>query len=156
MVQPQGYEVRGQRGKQLYCRLLKSIYGLKQSGRNWYRTLIAHLKQLDFKPCINDSCLFVKTIAGTNYFVAMWVDDLIYFSADPSFAATFKEQMQRVFTVSDCSELNWFLGMKIRCSAGVIEVSQQQYIESLLQRHGLEQCKSVSTPLARREDYADY
>jgi len=35
MDQPQGFEKRGMKGEKLHCFLLKSLYGLKQAGRNW-------------------------------------------------------------------------------------------------------------------------
>ena len=37
--QPEGYEVMDNDGNVLYCRLKKSLYGLKQSGRLWNNTI---------------------------------------------------------------------------------------------------------------------
>jgi hypothetical protein len=34
MRQPPGFQVKGNKGQDLYCRLRRSIYGLKQAGRN--------------------------------------------------------------------------------------------------------------------------
>ena len=41
MKQPRGFEVCDSSGKPMVCKLVKSIYGLKQSGRNWSATLLA-------------------------------------------------------------------------------------------------------------------
>ena len=34
LEQPEGFEAKTENGEQLFCRLNKSLYGLKQSGRN--------------------------------------------------------------------------------------------------------------------------
>ena len=46
--QPSGYEERNESGIPLTCHLLKSLYGLKQSGRNWHTTLTSFLKSQCF------------------------------------------------------------------------------------------------------------
>ena len=47
MDQPRGYEQNGGDGK-VVCRLNKSIYGLKQSGRNWNVMLKQYLLDNNF------------------------------------------------------------------------------------------------------------
>ena len=39
MEQPSGFEVMVESGEKLVCKLKKSIYGLKQSGRCWWKNL---------------------------------------------------------------------------------------------------------------------
>ena len=46
--QPEGFEVKNNEGNQVYCKLRKSLYGLKQSGRNWFSTLTTFLERIWF------------------------------------------------------------------------------------------------------------
>lgn len=145
--QPQGFEQEGPGGEPLYCLLRKSLYGLKQSGRNWYKLLRSHLLELGFKSCDHDQCLFIK---DQRYFLAVYVDDIIYFSPDSGFRQEFNSAMGARFKVGADSELHWFLGMRVYCHAGRITVNHEKYIDAVLLRFGMDQCKSTSTPLAEK------
>jgi hypothetical protein len=46
--------------KRPVVRIMKSIYGLKQAGRNWHLTLTDRLKQRGFKTHPACQCLYVK------------------------------------------------------------------------------------------------
>ena len=39
MQQPEGFRKFDKQGNPLICKLRKSLYGLKQCGRNWYLTI---------------------------------------------------------------------------------------------------------------------
>jgi hypothetical protein len=56
MEQPDGYKV----GKDLVCKLNKSLYGLKQSPRAWYSTPHAKLERMGFRALNSEPCVYVK------------------------------------------------------------------------------------------------
>ena len=60
MQQPEGFEKFDNQGNPLICKLKNSLYGLKQSGRNWYLKIKNFLSQLGFTPAVQDECLFIK------------------------------------------------------------------------------------------------
>jgi len=144
--QPRGFEKYDEFGNLLVCKLLKSLYGLKQSGRNWYTTLKKHLVQEGFVPCTVDPCLFVRERNGNKEFVAIWVDDIVYCSVNEDFHDEFEKLMLKEFKISDCSELTWFLGMKILQSESSVAISQEGYIEKLLDNFGMTDCKPSFVP----------
>ena len=99
--QPKGFEIRNGNGNLKVCNLLKSIYGLKQSGRNWHLALKSHLETLDLRSSINDPALFFSVNSRRQCLVAAWVDDIVYTSNDPEFVSTFERHITKRFTVSD-------------------------------------------------------
>lgn len=54
MEQPPGYNDNSGR----VCKLNKSIYGLKQAGRNWNKKLDATLKNYGLKSSMHDQCIY--------------------------------------------------------------------------------------------------
>ena len=78
MQQPEGFEKFDKQGNPLTSKLRKSLYGLKQSGRNWYLTIKNFLSRLVFTASIQDECLFIKksenAIEGLVY---LWVDVMV-------------------------------------------------------------------------------
>ena len=78
MQQHEGLENIDKQGNLLIFKLRKSLCGLKQSGRNWYLTIITFLTQLCFTAAIRDECLFKnKGENGIEREVCLWVDDMV-------------------------------------------------------------------------------
>jgi Reverse transcriptase (RNA-dependent DNA polymerase) len=61
----------------LVCKLIKLIYGLKQSLRIWYEKLISYLFFCDFKINNVDHSLFVKVNYTHATSILVYDDDLI-------------------------------------------------------------------------------
>ena len=65
--QPEGSEFLDENGKTFVCKLKKSLYGLKQSGRNCFLTLKVFLIKLSFFNSSHDECLFIKKQDGKKF-----------------------------------------------------------------------------------------
>ena len=148
LQQPEGFEQKDSGGNQLVCKLNKSIYGLKQSGRNWYYTLQMFLKSIDFTASKSDPCLFMRISKDVLEYVCIWVDDIIYACNDANKFISFEQQISSQFKISETAKLYWFLGMKFNFCGDGLEISQEAYIDKLLSKFGLIECKPVSTPAA--------
>ena len=46
--------------------------------------------------------------------------------------------------------------MKFEFSDGIIEISQEKFIDNLLIKFGMSDCKSVSTPLAEKQKFTKF
>ena len=84
--QPLGYEVKGENDDILVFKLQKSLYGLKQSGRNWNDTLNTHLCDLGFNQSENDPCIYIKKSVFHDSFVYILtnVDDILVLACNES------------------------------------------------------------------------
>lgn len=59
------------------CRLLKSLYGLKQSPRCWNEKFNDRLLSLGFRRSLHDYCLYVRVVPGDEIYIILYVDDLL-------------------------------------------------------------------------------
>ena len=149
MKQAERFEQIDNKGKPLVCLMKKNLYGLKQSGRNWYLTFRNFLVAKGFESSVHDNCLLIeKSERQLQGAVCLRVDDIISCDFQENYSSWFESELSKHFKISDCRDLCWFLGMKIVKEENSIEINQEQYIEKLLERFGLESCKSVETPLA--------
>ncbi|GJT64186.1 retrovirus-related pol polyprotein from transposon TNT 1-94 [Tanacetum coccineum] len=136
-------------------RLRKALYGLKQAPRAWYDKLSSFLIQHGFTKGIVDPTLFTRRHGEDILLVQVYVDDIIFGSTNPDFSKRFANLMKNNFEMSMMGELKFFLGLQVHQSPRGIFISQSQYAIELLKKHGLDECVSMSTPMATERLDAD-
>jgi Reverse transcriptase (RNA-dependent DNA polymerase)/Integrase core domain/GAG-pre-integrase domain len=150
MEQPEGLEkTRNGKGKgNLVCKLRKGLYGLKQSARNWNRKLRRELEVLGFQQCQADHCIFVNQRTGI--ILAVWVDDIIILGKEMEEINEIKRDLNEKFEMKDLGELEYFLGIQLFRDRATrrIHINQTGYINTILERFGMTECKPASTPMA--------
>ncbi|CAI5482657.1 unnamed protein product [Closterium sp. Yama58-4] len=73
-------------------RLRRLVYGLRQAPREWHDTLRSTLSDLGFEPSSADPSLFVRR-GSTPFFVLVYVDDLVFATADRVALADVKSEL---------------------------------------------------------------
>lgn len=58
------------------CLLRRSLYGLKQSGVQWYNRLKYELLRLGLNPSTHDPCLFYKYNETDTLYLTVYIDDI--------------------------------------------------------------------------------
>jgi len=111
MRQPEGFVDTAYPKRVL--RLHKSLYGLKQSGREWNQKLDSTLQHIGFIQCPSEPCIYTKKIGGNLSIIVVYVDDLIISCSRKEDLVNIKLQITQEFDVVDGGELNHFLGMEI-------------------------------------------
>ena len=66
------------------AKLLKTIYGLKQSPRLWFEALARLFALLGFSQLPSEPSIFTKSYRGTYLIVAVYVNDLLIFGPQSS------------------------------------------------------------------------
>ena len=146
LQQPPGYE-QSDHDTQLTCHLNKSLYGLKQSGRNWHSTLTTYLKKEGFTANDNDPCVYTSSVEGEHVIVLFWVDDIIVASQSLNCINVTKQNLCQRFNMDDRGAIRWFLGIDFqRLDNASYTMAQERYIGELLERFGMTDCKRVNTP----------
>lgn len=155
MVLPKGMSYKGHNpGKDgcLVVRVNRSLYGFRQSGRNWNEEIDAWLRSYGLVPSKADPCVYVKGSLNSKeglLIVALYVDDLPIFASKLETLLSFKRAISRRFMIKDQGELRTMLGMEIKrdWGKGTIEISQRRYILEIAKRYGMLDCKPAHTPM---------
>ena len=148
--QPKGFQELSENGVKLVYRLKKSLYGLKQSGRNWNKVLDEYLINDGFVRNPVDHCVYRKQIGDDLMVVVVWVDDLLLASNSTNMINQFKENMKCKFRMKDLGKISYFLGIDFKQESGVIKMNQSRYIQKMLDRFGMSNCKPRSTPCEQK------
>ena len=146
--QPEGYEVTNSKEEKLVCKLKKSLYGLKQSGRNWNSTLHTFLLSENFKQSSADNCVYTRfnVVTKVKAIIIIWVDDMIVAASSRSALNCVKVSLCNKFKMKDMGQLSWFLGMEFKFDGKTIRMSQHKYLDKMINRFDLQNCNPKSVP----------
>ena len=136
MRQPPGYDQKGPNGERLVCRLKRSLYGLKQSPRNWNTVINVWLIEYGLKQSQADPCLYIKKVGKEILVIVLYVDDLLITGSNMQFINHFKKAIGDRFKMKDLGELRWMLGMEIvhNKMEPSVTINQTAYLEQILER----------------------
>jgi hypothetical protein len=143
MRQPEGYND----GTGRVCQLVKTLYGLKQSGREWNRKLDQELKDKGFTNLKSDPCVYIRRNGEEFDLLTVWVDDLIVITVTDQAMASLKSELNSSFETTDLGSPRKIVGIEITQTPNTISIAQKQYILSILQSEGMQDVNPVSTPL---------
>ena len=95
-----------------------------------------------------EGTLFRFTRGEKMMILSMYVDDGLVAVNDIDFYESFLAEFRKVFTISDQGDLHHYLGIRIVRDRikGVTELCQEQYIQDMLTRFDMQDCKPSNTP----------
>ncbi|CAI7800895.1 unnamed protein product [Closterium sp. NIES-54] len=109
------------------------------------------LAALGFAPSTADPSLFLRTDTSLPpFYVLVYVDDLVFATADTEALALVKSELQNRHTCTDLGELRSYLGLQITQDRArrTITLTQSHMVQQVLQRFGFTWSSAQATPLA--------
>jgi hypothetical protein len=130
-------------------RLNKSLYGLKQSPRLFNQALDKWLRSTGMVPTTADSCVYVRRKDGNLLMLSVHVDDQLIAGNNMEELTEFKRQLNQQFECSDAGPVGYFLGFNVYRDRPnrKLYISQEHYVEALLEKYNLANCNPTRTPL---------
>ena len=149
MSQPEGFVVKG--NEQKVCKLVKSLYGLKQTPRAWYEKLTEHILKLNFEHFdLDDATLFIKKVGRSVVYLVVYVDDLLMTGNNESYIASIEKDLKKIFEMTDMGHLHYYLGIEFTQHPKYIFLSQKKYVGELLDKFCMTECNPISTPMEEK------
>jgi hypothetical protein len=146
MRQPKDFEITERKGAVLH--LKKAIYGLKQSGREWYETLSESLKSIGFSRCQVEHGVFHRYDCDATV-LAVDVDDITIAANSREAVRRFKQELRAHYKIKDMGDLNWLLGLEVTRNRQerTISFGQSAYVQRIVERFNLEDAYPLSIPI---------
>ncbi|GJX82190.1 putative ribonuclease H-like domain-containing protein [Tanacetum coccineum] len=79
--------------------------------------------------------------------VQVYVDDIIFGSTRKKMCTEFEKMMHKKFQMSSIGELTFFLGLQVKQKEDGIFISQDKYVNEILNKFGFSDVKTASTPM---------
>jgi Reverse transcriptase (RNA-dependent DNA polymerase) len=149
MEPPPGFDVPDG----MVLKLVKAVYGTKQGGRVWYENIRSKLESMGYERTDADHAVFIRIRDSIPSIIALYVDDITIASKSLELINQDKEALKQTYQITDLGEITWILGMHVTRdrNAGWIALSQEKYINEVLERFGKSDIRPISTPTLANE-----
>ena len=117
------------------CKLLKSLFGLKQAAHMWNQLLSKTLKTFGFRQLMTDtSCFVITDQDGTAVIMAVFLDDLLIATRTAALVQRTIELLNSHFLIKELGPAKWILGIAIirDMDAGTTVMHQAKYIMDMV------------------------
>ena len=144
---PEGYKLfylKDQNAEGI-ARLLKTLYGLRQSPRAWFKVLDRLFRSKGFSRSNADSSLYISGYL----IILIFVDDIVLFSKNKEAIREANGWLSEAFKMVDLGSRKLFLGMQVDRNRGerTMSVGQERYTTKVLERSNMESCHHCKTPM---------
>jgi hypothetical protein len=145
MRQPLGHDD----GSGRVCRLIRSLYGLKQASRIWQKRLEESLRALGFVKSQMDPSLHILQEGGKVCYLVEFVDDMCLASDDDSLLDEITRNLSAEFKINDLGPVEKYVGLYIvrDLQQGEMWVHQAPYVSKMVTKYNISVDNCPETPL---------
>jgi Reverse transcriptase (RNA-dependent DNA polymerase) len=128
MQQPEGYGD----GTSHVCKLIKSLYGLKQAGREWNLELDCKLRKRKYMRLRSDPCVYIYHTDDDFVIITVWVDDMLLFATTIELKQKAITDIESEWEITNLGIPTKIVGIELAISADSIMISSSGYINLIL------------------------
>lgn len=134
------------------CKLKKSLYGLKISPQKWNKRFTEEVRKFGLENDVHEPCLFTWRKDGKLLVLILYVDDMLVASNDEHKLQEIISRLGEVFDMKNLGAPRNFLGIIIERNKeqNSMKLHQEKYVESMLERFNMKDCKPQNTPMVTR------
>ena len=116
------------------CKLQRSLYGLRQAGRQWYAKLSSFLISHNYILSSVDHSLFLKQDTNNIKLTAIivYVDDLVLTGNNIEEINHITATLHQQFKIKNLRDLTYFLGLEVARNNSGLHLNQRKYVLDLL------------------------
>jgi hypothetical protein len=144
MTQPDGFVVKGQEDK--VCKLMNSLYGMKQAPKKWHEKFDVTLISAGFSIHEADRCVHYHHGGGQGVILCLYVDDILIFETSVDVINEVKTFLCQSFDMKDMGEADVILNIKLIKGENVITLTQSHYVKKVLSRFCYKDSRPSPTP----------
>src|SRR3954466_11745899 len=145
MDPPDGFVVKGEERK--VCKLMKSLYGLKQAHKQWHEKFDGTLTSAGFVINEADRCVYYRHGGGDSVILCLYVDDILIFGTSMIVINEVKSFLSKSFDMKDLGKADVILNFKLIRDESGITLTQSHYVEKVLNRFGFIDSKPLQHPM---------
>ena len=145
MEQHEGFSTPGQNKK--VCKLVKSLYGLKQTPKQWHEKFDKAMISSGFKINECDKCVYVKDTNDGYVILCLYVDDMLIVGSNDKIINSTKKMLNSKFDTKDMGLADVILGIKISRNTNGLVLSQSHYVDKILEKFNKSDTSVARTPV---------
>jgi hypothetical protein len=145
--QPVGFE---ETSKQDWVwKLERSLYGMKQAGRIWNKTMNAKMIEWGFTWLSSESCVYYRCTSTGIIIATVHVDDFLSIASTKEENERFKCQMREAWTISDLGDARFVVGIAVDWDRPhrAVFLSQPSLIDRIISQFGQTNASPLSIPM---------
>jgi len=131
------------------CKLQRSLYGLKQAGRQWYAKLSSFLLSNNYICSSADHSLFLNHTNQSLTAILVYIDDVMLTGNNAQEITRITTLLHSHFRIKNLGDLTYFLGFEIARNSTGLHLSQRKYTLDLLHETGMLNSAPAPTPMAQ-------
>jgi transposase InsO family protein len=146
MEQPRGFEEDGK--EDWVWELRRGLYGMKQAGRVWNKTLNEAMIAWGFTRVPCEYCIYYRARGANVIIVAIHVDDCLSAASSKEENEVFKTQLREKWEISE-GDASFIVGIHVErdLKNKTISLSQTALIDSILEEFRLTEAHPVKLPM---------